>query len=177
MKGIGAIVPNIVARRDRGRLSLRPVLDFRQADGSRVYIAVHAKDVDSFFLSNIRSLNTEIMSVYGVVVLDVGVVVVLPVVSIIPIILIHSLKTGFVTAGIDRETRNWQTKKKKKTEHSETIGMHSIFNYDGGWSHNHLKLRSSMSRFVFRTRKLGIEESAVSRSDRAQAIADPGPFD
>jgi hypothetical protein len=72
----------------------------------------------TFFLSDIGSLNTEIMKEPAVV--NVGVVVVFPNVSIGPMFLVDSLKTGFATAGIDREARNWQ--KKQKMEHSDTIG-------------------------------------------------------
>jgi hypothetical protein len=69
----------------------------------------------AFFVSDIGSLNPEIMS--DTAVLDIGLEVVVPVISIIPSIYTNPLKTFSITAHIDRGRIDWQ--ENEEEEHAD----------------------------------------------------------
>jgi hypothetical protein len=88
--------------------------------------------VGTVFLSDIRPLNAEIVlieSVPRVEVRDKGVVVILPLLSIVPIKLINYLKAGLVTAGIDGGTAEGKTNQKRKHVKTTSLG----FNIQWEW--------------------------------------------
>jgi hypothetical protein len=96
--------------------------------------AAHAKVVPTIFLSDIRSLNTEIMGVEKSPVLDERLLGVPPLVSIAPVRFTNDLKTGGVATVIDGRT----TEKKKRdpfdhpTEHSQK-SVSAEFNIQLSW--------------------------------------------
>jgi hypothetical protein len=80
--------------------------------------------VRTFLLGDVRSLDTEVMSIRPTDPGDKRLPVVRPVVSITPRILVDSLEAGFVTTGIDGAATDWEDDEKAK--HPQAAVYHAF---------------------------------------------------